>query len=100
RLPCLADRKQLPYVNAVYLETLRWNPVAPIGLAHRISEDAIVDNYLLPKGSTVVVNSWCLLHDPNIYREPFTFKPERHLSSHGTESELDPSPYVFGYGRR
>lgn len=32
RLPTLADRDSLPYVDAVLKECLRWNPVAPLGL--------------------------------------------------------------------
>lgn len=31
RLPTLADREDLPYINAVVLEVLRWNSVAPTG---------------------------------------------------------------------
>ena len=31
RLPCLDDRPNLSYVEAVVKETLRWNPVAPLG---------------------------------------------------------------------
>lgn len=33
RLPTLADRENLPYVNALLLEVLRWNTVAPTGLS-------------------------------------------------------------------
>lgn len=33
RLPTLADRERLPYLNAVMLEVLRWIPVAPMGNA-------------------------------------------------------------------
>lgn len=32
RLPDFSDRENLPYVNAIILETLRWHPVAPIGM--------------------------------------------------------------------
>lgn len=31
RLPCIADRDELPYVNAVCTEILRWNPTLPLG---------------------------------------------------------------------
>lgn len=31
RLPTLADRANLPYINAVVLEVLRWNSVTPTG---------------------------------------------------------------------
>lgn len=30
RLPTLEDRPMLPFVDAVYWETLRYNPVAPL----------------------------------------------------------------------
>lgn len=32
RLPVTADRDSMPYLNAVCKETLRWHPVAPLGL--------------------------------------------------------------------
>lgn len=31
RLPVVADRAALPYVNALMKEVLRWGPVAPTG---------------------------------------------------------------------
>ncbi len=31
RLPNFDDRPQLPYIEAILLETLRWNPVVPMG---------------------------------------------------------------------
>lgn len=31
RLPTAADREHLPYINALCLEVLRWNPVGPLG---------------------------------------------------------------------
>ena len=32
RLPSLADRENLPYVDALVKEVFRFNPVAPLGL--------------------------------------------------------------------
>ena len=31
RLPSFDDRPNLPYVNAIALELLRWNPAVPLG---------------------------------------------------------------------
>jgi len=31
RLPTISDRPNLPYIEAVIKELLRWNPVAPLG---------------------------------------------------------------------
>jgi cytochrome P450 len=34
RLPTMEDRAQLPYLNAVWKETLRWAPPVPLGLSN------------------------------------------------------------------
>jgi cytochrome P450 len=38
-----------------------------------------------------------MMHDAEVYPEPFTFKPERHI---GPDAQPDPTPYVFGFGKR
>lgn len=37
RLPTFADQANLPYVEAVAKEVLRWNPVAPFGMSAAFS---------------------------------------------------------------
>lgn len=32
RLPNFSDRSELPFVENVLMEVLRWNPVAPLGM--------------------------------------------------------------------
>ncbi|EJF64522.1 cytochrome P450 [Dichomitus squalens LYAD-421 SS1] len=100
RLPTAEDRKNLPYVNAVFLETLRWNNVAPLGIPHRLIEDDVHDGYYLLKGTTVITNLWQMLHDPETYPDPGSFNPDRFLSYPGHEPELDPRTIAFGFGRR
>jgi len=31
RMPTLADRNSLPYINQIILETMRWHPIIPTG---------------------------------------------------------------------
>ncbi|KAI0854591.1 cytochrome P450 [Xylaria cubensis] len=100
RLPTTADRDSLPYINAVVKETLRWHPVAPMGLPHESTEDDMCDGYLIPKGSMVFANIWHFTHDPNVYHDPTTFRPERFLAGDDHEPELNPEKFVFGFGRR
>lgn len=38
-----------------------------------------------------------MLHDPEVYPEPFVFDPERHL---GSKPQRDPRKICFGFGRR
>ncbi|KAK7428854.1 hypothetical protein QQZ08_004624 [Neonectria magnoliae] len=39
RLPSHGDRDNLPYVKALVEETIRWSPVVPMGMAHKVDED-------------------------------------------------------------
>lgn len=57
-LPSIEDRKSLPYVEAVMLESLRWQMVAPIALPHAAQEDTVVRGYFIPKGSIIIANNW------------------------------------------
>ena len=36
-LPTFEDRQQLPYLQAILYEVLRWKPVFPLGLSHGYS---------------------------------------------------------------
>lgn len=39
RSPTFGDRDELPYVEAILKETIRWHPPNPIGIAHGAMED-------------------------------------------------------------
>ncbi|KAI0634749.1 cytochrome P450 [Trametes polyzona] len=104
RLPTFADRASLPYVNAIVLEVLRWNPSLPMGLAHRLTEDDVYRDWAIPKGTVVWANIWSMLQDPSIFPEPDEFRPERYLNEDGglrrLERHEDPAIIGFGFGRR
>ncbi|KAF5541725.1 oxidoreductase [Fusarium mexicanum] len=97
RLPTLSDRQNLPYVNALVKEVLRWHPVGPMCLPHTTSQDDVIDGLLIPKGAMILPNIWQICHDPANYQDPMAFKPERFL---GPEAETNPGRFVFGFGRR
>ena len=67
RLPHFDDRAQLPYVDAILRELVRWNPVLPLGkfremtmfvlatyhltgIPHATSGDDVYEGYFIPKG--------------------------------------------------
>lgn len=97
RLPNFEDRENLPYVDAVVKEALRWHPVTPIGLPHVATEDDIYNGYFIPKGAMSLAVIWGFMHDPNLYSDPMRFKPERFL---GEQPDPDPHTMCFGFGRR
>lgn len=100
RLPTIQDRSQLPYIEAIVKEVLRWHPVAPMALPHCSTEDDIVEGYWIPKGSMLFANVWHFTHDPNVYAEPERFNPDRFLATNGHTPEPDPHNFAFGFGRR
>ncbi|KAK1227302.1 hypothetical protein PQX77_009719 [Marasmius sp. AFHP31] len=100
RLPDFEDRDNLPFVNALLAETLRWGPVTPLAIAHRASHDDVYDGYFIPAGTTIVANAWAVLHDEKFYgQNPLEFNPDRFMNSDG---KAPPSPelFAFGFGRR
>lgn len=42
RLPTFEDRASLPYLEATIKESLRFHPPTPLGIAHRLVEDDVV----------------------------------------------------------
>ncbi|CAL1709839.1 unnamed protein product [Somion occarium] len=101
RMPAFADRPSLPYVQALILEILRWQPVAPLSMPHSTSSSDTYRGYYIPKGAIVIGNAWSILHDPQHYPNPFSFNPERFLKNGRLDSDvLSPTVVCFGFGRR
>ncbi|KAJ3489881.1 hypothetical protein NLI96_g1812 [Meripilus lineatus] len=99
RLPNFSDRDSLPYLECVLWETMRWHPVVPLGVPHRLSEDDIYRGYHIPRNSTIIANTRCITMDESVYRNPSEFSPERFLPY--PEGRDEPrTNAVFGYGRR
>lgn len=104
RLPTFADRPNLPYIDAIVLEVLRWHPAVPLGLAHRLSQDDVYRGYYFSQGTVFWANIWTMLHDEIIFPDPSRFMPERYLDEHGRLKSMsrfeDPAVIGFGFGRR
>jgi len=120
RLPSFAEKSSLPYISCIVSECLRWNPVAPIGLAHYVTEDDEYNGYRIPKGSTILPNVWygtpsqpslsiceteafvrAILHDEHTYPEPHKFHPERFEDLEKNRlTGINEQPLAFGFGRR
>mgnify|MGYP000521180453 CR=1 FL=1 len=98
-----SDIPRLPYLQAVLKETFRKHPVAPL-LFPRISyESSNVGGYTIPKGTKLFVNTWAIGRDPEVWKDPEVFMPERFLEQvaelvdvKGHHFELLP----FGTGKR
>uniref|UniRef100_A0A199U9U8 Cytochrome P450 n=1 Tax=Manihot esculenta TaxID=3983 RepID=A0A199U9U8_MANES len=94
------DIDNLPYLQAVIRETSRLHPVVPLLIPRNTIQDTNFMGYHIPKNTQVYVNVWAIGRDPEIWKDPMEFKPERFLGSDidykGQSFELLP----FGSGRR
>ncbi|THH16034.1 hypothetical protein EW146_g4536 [Bondarzewia mesenterica] len=101
-LTTFEKREALPYVGAICRETLRWMLVTPLGVTHSAYQDDVYKGWGVPKvntGTHIIINAWAMLHDPEKYEDPESFKPERFLNEDGTLNDDEVQP-AFGFGRR
>ncbi|THG93114.1 hypothetical protein EW026_g8029, partial [Hermanssonia centrifuga] len=127
RAPSFEDKQNLPYIDAVVKEVLRWRPSAPISIARRCTQDDWYEGYLIPKGmcsllqllpfglpdsvlqgTTIFENIWAISHNPELFPDPEEFRPSRFLTeqvelSDNIDSEVQAGVdklFAFGCGRR
>ncbi|XP_022775608.1 cytochrome P450 71B36-like [Durio zibethinus] len=94
------DVSQLPYLKMIVKETLRLHPPAALLLPREtVSQFKIGDYDVFPK-TRIAVNVWAIGRDPDIWKNPEEFFPERFIDNpidfQGQHFELLP----FGAGRR
>lgn len=65
QLPDFSHMKDLPYINAISLELLRWIPVLPMGVPHKTSADDEYRGHFIPKGTVVMVNQRGIVRLPH-----------------------------------
>ena len=72
------DAGEDAYVDAVVKETLRLRPVLPI-VVRKLTRPASVGGRDLPAGVTVAPCIYLLHRRPDVYPDPYSFRPERFL---------------------
>ncbi|KAK1268125.1 Cytochrome P450 71B34 [Acorus gramineus] len=100
RLVNESDLPKLEYLNMVVKEGFRLHPGAPLLAAHKALEDQEVMGYLIPKNTRIVINAWAIGRDPEAWKEPEEFVPERFIDSKVDFSGNDLRMIPFGSGRR
>ncbi|KAK9124757.1 hypothetical protein Sjap_014359 [Stephania japonica] len=96
------DTHKLPYLNAVIKETLRLRMAIPLLVPHMNLYDAKLGDYDIPAESKILVNAWWLANNPEHWKNPEEFRPERFLEEEAkVEANGNDFKYLpFGVGRR
>ncbi|CDP10847.1 unnamed protein product [Coffea canephora] len=103
-----SDISSLPYLQAVMKEILRLHPLGSL-IPRKCREHCKLDGFDIPKNTTILINTYAAMRDPNLWDDPNEFKPERFLISKDTEKTLARQDQMegqlldlltFGGGRR
>lgn len=109
-----SDPQTLPYLRAVIREGLRLAVANPARLSRVVPPGGFeVDGIHLPAGTSVGLAAYVLHHNPELFPEPFAFRPERWLDEgRGTDDgkvderverqrrEMERDTFPFGVGSR
>jgi len=84
------------YLTATVHETLRRRPVLPNAAPRLVMEPVEIGGWRYEPGVCLLADAYLIHHDPEIYPDPYAFRPERFLDE-------QPGTYTwipFGGGRR
>ncbi|XP_051002399.1 cytochrome P450 2C37-like isoform X13 [Acomys russatus] len=89
RSPCMQDRSQMPYTDAMIHEVQRFIDFVPNSLPHAVTCDVKFRNYLIPKGTTVIASLSSVLNDNKEFPNPEMFDPGHFLDEKGNFKKSD-----------
>jgi cytochrome P450 len=91
-----ADPGDDRYLEATIDEVLRLRPVLPNAEPRLVKREVTIGGWTYPPGVVLIASAALVHHDPDIYPEPYAFRPERFLDAKpGTFTWIP-----FGGGRR
>ncbi|TXG46879.1 hypothetical protein EZV62_026173 [Acer yangbiense] len=81
------DLQKMPYLKAVILESLRRHPPAHFVVPHAVTEDMVLNGYLIPMNASINFMVAEMGWDGKVWEDPMEFKPERFMKKKISEEE-------------
>ena len=89
-----------PYLTATIHEIMRCRPVLMNAEPRLVKQPVEIGGVSYPPGVVLIANAYLVHHDPDIYPQPYAFRPERFLESEGGKAPGTYTWLPFGGGRR
>ncbi|XP_012791281.2 cytochrome P450 2C15-like isoform X2 [Sorex araneus] len=99
RSPCMQDRSNMPYMDALVHEVQRFIDLLPNNLPHAVTRDVKFRNYFIPKGTIILTSLTSVLHDDKEFTNPKVFDPGHFLDKSGKFKKSDHF-MAFSAGKR
>ncbi|WOL17657.1 hypothetical protein Cni_G26450 [Canna indica] len=101
RLVSDSDLPNLVYLNNVIKETLRLFPPGPLLVPRESTTECRIAGISVPRGTMLLVNAYKVHRDPELWKDPTQFKPDRFERTTTKGVKGEGYRFVpFGGGRR
>nr|QWK52395.1 cytochrome P450 71B28-2 [Isatis tinctoria] len=94
------DLTNLNYFKLMVKETLRLHPPAPLLLPRETLTHIKIQGYDIPAKTKILINAYAIARDPELWKNPDEFNPDRFLDSSIDYKGLNFELLPFGSGRR
>ncbi|KAK8041416.1 hypothetical protein PG994_014423 [Apiospora phragmitis] len=101
-IPTVEASDRCTYLGAVIKETLRLYSPLPASEPRSVAADSAIDGFAIPAGTTVGASPFSLHRNPDVFRNPLVWDPDRWLDEENPEklAEMNRWFWAFSSGGR